>query len=133
MTHTSEIDRSPPRPAPVQRPLEDLDRVDRAILAMVKDPEYDGGLTPSCINSLLPRRYGIDGVGLANVGKRLTVLSRERRLMYIRKDNTRYVVPMPGEGWRGRESRGAPLDTHLSSSPRPGHDSPADVPIREGC
>jgi hypothetical protein len=138
--HTVELVHDLPKPAVPIRDFASLDDVDKAIIEIVKDPEYPGGLTPSCINSLL-RRRGINPGSLAGVGKRLTVLSRERRLMYVRMGDVRYVVSMPGEGWRSEAAAGRERGAGALISDNPSfhesrvpalHGSPTDA-ARAAC
>lgn len=118
MAHTSEIVRTPPRPAPVVRPLEKLDTVDRAILQLVH--RAPSALTPEYLSDVVNNI--VDGRSTpSSIGKRLRVFSAEKRLMYVSRDGERYAMPMPGSGFRkaaaGRERGAGTIDSPLPSSP----------------
>lgn len=125
--HTVEIVRSPPRAAPVVRPMGQLDVVDRLILSIVNTT--DEAVTPTCISERLFQDARLV-VGACTVGHRLRVLHRERRLVYIdrRGDHTRYALPCPGMGYRKNDA-----GERLENADTPVIHRPTAITIEPSC
>lgn len=124
-THTTEIVRSPPKPKPVARPLESLDRIDRAILQLVM--RADGALSPECISEKVNEI--VDGRSTpTSIGHRLRKFSIEGRLTYVDRDGEHYAMRRVG-----RERGGTiplPAASGSPSSPVP---RTASRQATEGC